>query len=75
MSTSLPEAKSFEISKREVWQAYERVKANKGAPGVDRVNLEDVRDRSAGQPVQDLESDVVGVLLPAAGACGADPEA
>lgn len=41
MSTSLPEGKSFEISKWEVWQAYERVKANKGAPGVDRVSLED----------------------------------
>lgn len=40
MSTSLAEGKSFEISKREVWQAYERVKANKGAPGVDQVNLE-----------------------------------
>jgi RNA-directed DNA polymerase len=40
VSTSLTEAKSFEISKREVWQAYERVKANKGAPGVDEVSLE-----------------------------------
>jgi RNA-directed DNA polymerase len=37
---SLAQAKSFEISKWEVWQAYERVKANKGAPGVDRVSLE-----------------------------------
>ena len=40
MSTSLTEAKSFEISKWEVWQAYERVTANKGAPGVDGVSLE-----------------------------------
>jgi RNA-directed DNA polymerase len=41
VSTSLTEAKSFEISKREVWRAYERVKANKGAPGVDGVAIEE----------------------------------
>ena len=33
--------KSFDISKREVWEAWERVKANKGAPGVDRCSIED----------------------------------
>ena len=33
--------KSFEISKREVWDAFERVKANKGAPGVDGCSVED----------------------------------
>jgi RNA-directed DNA polymerase len=33
--------KSFDISKREVWEAYLRVKANKGAPGVDGCSIED----------------------------------
>jgi RNA-directed DNA polymerase len=33
--------KPFDISKREVWEAYREVKANKGAPGVDGQSLED----------------------------------
>jgi RNA-directed DNA polymerase len=33
--------KPFDISKQEVWEAYERVKANKGAPGVDGCSIED----------------------------------
>ncbi|MBN1548929.1 MAG: hypothetical protein JW902_19920 [Syntrophaceae bacterium] len=34
-------AKSFCISKQVVWEAYKRVKANKGAAGVDSESLED----------------------------------
>jgi RNA-directed DNA polymerase len=33
--------KSFDISKREVWEAWEKVKANKGASGVDGCSIED----------------------------------
>jgi RNA-directed DNA polymerase len=33
--------KSFEISKWEVQEAYEKVKANKGAPGADGCSIED----------------------------------
>ena len=34
-------AKPFEISKRLVWEAYKRVKANKGAAGVDAETIEE----------------------------------
>jgi RNA-directed DNA polymerase len=42
--------KSFDISKVEVWQAWEKVKSNKGAPGVD------------GNSIEDFEKDLKGNL-------------
>ena len=36
---SVDKAKSFDISKQEVWEAYKRVKANRGAAGVDGVDI------------------------------------
>jgi RNA-directed DNA polymerase len=35
------QAKPFCISKNEVWEAYQRVKANNGAAGVDDESIED----------------------------------
>ena len=35
------QAKPFAISKREVWEAYQRVKANKGAAGVDSESIKE----------------------------------
>ena len=43
-------AKPFEIPKREVWEAYKRVRENQGAAGVD------------GQSIADFEADLAGNL-------------
>ena len=37
----MSKAKPFSISKQEVWEAYKRVKANKGGAGVDGVSIEE----------------------------------
>lgn len=41
-------ARSFDISKTLVWQAYRRVKANKGAEGVDDQTIEDFEQNLKG---------------------------
>lgn len=41
MSELKSQIKPFDISKREVWEAYLKVKANKGAAGVDGCTIED----------------------------------
>jgi RNA-directed DNA polymerase len=43
---SVDKAKPFDIPKREVWEAFKKVKANQGAAGVD------------GQSVADFEADL-----------------
>ena len=40
VSESRSQGKSFDISKQLIWEAYLRVKANKGAAGVDGVTIE-----------------------------------
>lgn len=46
----MSEPKSFAISKRSVWEAYKRIKANRGAAGVD------------GQSIAEFEQDLSGNL-------------
>ncbi len=46
----MAEAKPFDVPKRMVWEAYKRVKANRGASGVD------------GQSLADFEKDLKGNL-------------
>ena len=46
----MAEAKPFDISKREVWDAFKRMKANHGAAGVD------------GQSIADFEADLTNNL-------------
>ncbi len=41
MGEQKPAAKPFDISKQEVWDAWLKVKANKGAPGVDEQSFGD----------------------------------
>ncbi len=72
---SEPKPKSFEISKRAVWEAYRRVKANKGAAGVDEQSIEEFEQDLQGNLYKLCKSAVVGDVFPAAGACGADTEA
>ncbi len=35
------QTKSFSIDKRQVWEAYKRVKANRGGAGVDGQSIEE----------------------------------
>ena len=55
MNKPKPKDKPFVILKSLVWEAYRRVAANKGAPGVDGQALEEFEADLAEQPLQDLE--------------------
>src|SRR3954464_10321064 len=70
-----PKEKSFAIPRPMVWEAWRRVKANKGSAGSGRGGSEGVPGRSEGQPLQDLESNELGVLLACGGQGGGDPQA
>jgi RNA-directed DNA polymerase len=50
VSVPRPKGKSFDISKWNVWEAYQKVKANDGAAGVD------------GESIEEFERDLKGNL-------------
>ena len=62
------------ISKWVVKDAYEKVKANQGAAGVDGESNAAFEENLQGKPLQAVESTVLGDVLPAAGAGGGDTE-
>jgi RNA-directed DNA polymerase len=47
-SRAVVRPKPFDVSKSEVWAAWEQVRSNKGAAGVDAVELSDFEDRLRG---------------------------
>jgi RNA-directed DNA polymerase len=47
MERSQPKVKSFEIRKRLVYEAWMKVRANRGAPGVDAVSIDRFQEREA----------------------------
>ena len=62
--------KPFDIPKREVWEAFKRVKANQGAAGVDGQSIAEFEANLSGNPLQALEPAVVRELFSSAGAAG-----
>ena len=70
----MSQAKPFSISKKIVWEAYERVKANQGAAGVDAESIEAFEQDLKNNLYRDLESHVVGNVLPSTSTHGGDTE-
>ena len=67
----MDKAKPFCIPKRWVWEAYKRVKANRGAAGVDEQSVEQFEENLKGNLYKLWNRLWVGELLSASGkACG-----
>ena len=66
----MDKAKPFDIPKREVWEAFKRVKANQGAAGVDGQSIAEFEANLAGNLYKLWKSHVLRELFSSAGAAG-----
>ena len=57
-----------------LWEAWERVRANRGAAGVDRVTLAVVEEYGVDRMLRELPRDLRAGVSSGAGAAGGDPE-
>jgi retron-type reverse transcriptase len=71
---SEPKPKSFEISKWAVWEAWRRVKANKGGAGVDGESIKEFEENLQGNLYKLWNRLSSGSYFPPPGACGGDTE-
>jgi hypothetical protein len=66
--------KPFDISKKLVWEAYRRVKANQGAAGVDGVSIEEFEKDLPNNLFKIWNRMSSGGYFPSAGQGGGDPQ-
>ena len=70
----MDKAKPFAIPKREVWEAFKRVKANQGAAGVDGQSIAEFEANLSGNLYKLWNRLSSGSYFPSAGAEGRYPE-